>query len=70
MKKQKLEEQKHSEEEVLDEKEDLPEEKIYVCKSCGTKYTQDEAERINFECCDEEVDNLESDPKHSEDDEI
>lgn len=59
---------KKEEAEFLGEKENLPGPKIYVCESCGTRYTQEEAERVNFECCNEELTNIEADPEHSGDD--
>lgn len=70
MVKKEIKEIKKEEAEFLNEKEDLPGPKIYLCKSCNTKYTQEEAERVNYECCDEELENIESDPEHTGDDEI
>lgn len=32
----------------------------YECKKCGAVYKQEEAEMVNFECCDEEVTSLEN----------
>lgn len=42
------------------------EEGSYECKKCGATYKQEEVEMVNFECCDEEVTNLESEGNHKE----
>lgn len=42
------------------------EDDTYECKKCGATYKQEEAEMVNFECCDEEVNNLESEQNKRE----
>lgn len=46
----------------------LPGDKLYICKKCNSKYTEREADVLNFLCCDEEMTNLEANPRESSDD--
>ncbi|QQG39050.1 MAG: hypothetical protein HYS32_01150 [Candidatus Woesearchaeota archaeon] len=48
----------------------MEEQKVYICGICGSKYDDLEAEMINFECCDAELNDEGSNPKESGDDSI
>jgi len=45
-------------------------EKIFKCELCNSTYDEEEAEMLNYECCEAELTDLEADPKESGDDRI
>ena len=45
-------------------------EKIFRCELCNLTYDEEEAEMLNYECCEAELTDLEADPKESGDDRI
>ena len=47
--------------------EKLPGDKTYKCSVCGKEYTEEDADILDFMCCDEEMIDLEASPESSDD---